>query len=145
MFFTSHPQLMNILSLDDKLWRPNVCHKVFSHRAEQSAACGCGECEFALLCSSQADKEPEPGPSATLGHTKHLVTDPSGCMITLHWLHVCGTPGWLHGVFLLPTYCTPPEFHRSPVLTSKTRLCAQLQTTVCLIVCGRNPQSTSLS
>lgn len=45
-----------------------------------------GECESALLCSSQADKERAgPGPSATVGHTKHLVTDPSGCVTTLHW------------------------------------------------------------
>lgn len=71
-----------------------MCHKVFAHRAEQSAACGCGECESALLCSSQADKEPGPGPSATVGHTKHLVTDPSGCVITLHWA-ACVWDSWI--------------------------------------------------
>lgn len=57
----SRPQLMNILSLGDKLRGENVCqghHKVCSHRAVPSAAYGCGECESALLCCSQADKEP---------------------------------------------------------------------------------------
>lgn len=110
---SSHPQLMNILSLDDKLRRQNVCHKLFSHRAVQSAARGCGECESALLCGSQADKGPGPGPSAAVGHTKHLVTDLSGCMTTLHWaacvwesgidtwsvftadlVHTSGIPAW---------------------------------------------------
>lgn len=62
-----------------------------------------GECDAASVVLQSGRQRAGPLPSAAAGHTKHLVTDPSGGMTTLHWAACvwerrADTPS----VFLLP-------------------------------------------
>lgn len=88
-----HPQLMSILSLDDKLRRQTVCQVVINSSPTECCLWmwGMWICSVVQQSGRQRDG---PGPSATVGHTKHLVTDPSGCMTTLHWA-ACVWDSWI--------------------------------------------------
>jgi len=72
-----------------QIWRgQNACRVVMKYSATERCRAlpvAEGECESALLCGRQADKERARGRQRLAGHTKHLVTDPSGCVTTLHW------------------------------------------------------------
>lgn len=68
-------------------------HKVFSHRAgAECCSVDVGNVN-PLCCAAVRQTKSRAGPSATVGHTKHLVTDPSGCMTTLHWA-ACVWESW---------------------------------------------------
>lgn len=68
-------------------------HKVYSQRVGRVVTVDLGMWISSVVRQSGRQRA-GPQPSATVGHTKHLVTDPSGCMTTLHWA-ACVWESWI--------------------------------------------------
>lgn len=104
--------LMNILSPDDTSKEGVRAASRNTERERQRArgrvwsppsSVDVGECDAASVVLQSGRQRAGPLPSAAAGHTKQLVTDPSGGMTTLHWAACvwerrADTPS----VFLLP-------------------------------------------